>query len=81
VHVSNRHLDLAPVVRASARRSGLRTVEVEWRTDEGGSTWVLCTRSEAAVRDFLASGARPGDGREVEWTDDRSDLFSVLRFR
>ena len=81
MNISNRHLDLAPVVRGSARRLGWRTVSVDLQADERASTWILCTRSEAAIREFLEGGATPGEGREVEWRDDRSDLFSILRFR
>ena len=48
---------------------------------EDPSTWVLCTRSEAAWRALAPHATGGGEGREVAWTDDRSDLFSVLKLR
>jgi hypothetical protein len=74
-HVSNRCLDLPPVVRGLARRHGLKAVVLEYTAgdeDIGEScTWVLCSRE----------GAGEGGGREVLWTDDRTDLLSVLKWR
>ncbi len=85
VHISNRTLDLRPVVRGVARRHGLETLTVELTVarDEPGdsSTWMLCTRSKSVLRDLGPHAMADGDARETIWTDDHSDLFSVLRLR
>lgn len=74
-HVSNRSLDLPPVVRGLARRHGLKAAVLEHTAGEGdigeSCTWVLCSRE----------GEGAGGGREVLWTDDRTDLLSVLKWR
>jgi protein-L-isoaspartate O-methyltransferase len=82
-HVSNRFLDLAPVVRGAAHRCGLKTLRIEYVATEQDrgvtNTWVLCTRSEAALQELGPHGAK-GDGKpDLVWTDDASDLFSILR--
>jgi hypothetical protein len=85
VHISNHYLDLAPVVRGMARRVGMETATVETVADERGasrtSKWMVCSRSGASLR--LAGPGAFGEGgeREIVWTDDRNDLFSILRLR
>jgi hypothetical protein len=88
-HVSNRHLDLAPLVRDAAEDIGLAaTIDVELVPPPGGpayvmgSRWVFLARSSAALRArslpsivWLSPRKR---GRM--WTDDRSDLLSVFRW-
>ena len=83
VHITNHYLDLAPVVRGMARQAGMKTAAIEQRPDELGSSqssrWMLCTRNEAVLGE---AGAPDGDDmREILWTDDASDLFSILKFR
>ena len=85
VHVSNRHLDLAPVVRGPAHRLGLKTLAVDYAARESddeigeSSNWILCTRSEPALLELSPHATKSVDTREIVWTDNRSDLFSILR--
>jgi len=80
VNVSNRFLDLRPVVRALAadRQMDMRHVQ---RAASGGpgsteSNWLLVTRNP----EFLARYPRRStDDAEVVWTDSYSSLLSVLR--
>jgi len=83
VHVTNRHLDLVPVLAAQARRVGLAAVV---RSDDDAdppasiSTWVVLARRDADL-DRLRTRpdwepAVPGDIRA--WTDDYSSLLQVL---
>jgi hypothetical protein len=85
VHVSNRFLDLEPVVRGMAGPFGLTTVGIELdppeSEDAAGSLWILCTRNEAALREWVPHGTKRTDPREFAWSDDRSDLFSIFRLR
>jgi hypothetical protein len=82
-HVSNRFLDLGPVVRGAARRCGLGTLRIDYVATEKDrgvtNTWILCTRSEAALRELGRHAAKEDGRAEVVWTDDASDLFSILR--
>jgi len=88
VHVSNRHLDLRPVVRASAVRLGWQTITIEDAPEEEerpwgeSSTWILAGNDHAwfaasAVRLRAAPAEFPP--RAVVWTDDRADLLGVLK--
>lgn len=84
-HVSNRHLDLRPVLHAQAERLGLRTLTVSKRSDKVGAAhnvWVLMTTDSTLLgRDELTSRQIKDDGRKVLWTDARSDLMAILAKR
>ncbi len=86
VHVSNRYLDLKPVVRQLADRFKRSSIVVD--TDDGdgdgtfGSTWVLVTLNQT----FLATPEVAAAAREAPlrsdlrlWTDDYSNLFRILK--
>jgi SAM-dependent methyltransferase len=84
VHVSNRHLELEPIVELAARSLGKTTRLVD--TDDGsdlvyGATWVLVA-SDPAVFEQEAFGrhkskitVKPGVRM---WTDDYSNLWQIL---
>jgi spermidine synthase len=85
VHVSNKHLDLRPVVKlaADSLQKDVRLVDTEDESnDVFGSTWMLVT----ACRGFFdkpllrtAAMAVPRSGRVRLWTDDYSNLFRILK--
>jgi spermidine synthase len=81
VHVSNRHLNLLPVVRAMATQFDVDMAYVG--VEEPLSEWVLL-----AELDVLQAIAAAHEGKMVRvqqtegsviWTDDYSNIFSVLR--
>jgi hypothetical protein len=86
-HVTNRHLDLAPVVARAARALGLAAVE---RTDpaEGAhgtrtrSHWIVLARSPDRLEPLLErSGWRiPKVSGGRVWTDDYSNVLSVVKW-
>jgi hypothetical protein len=88
VHVSNRYLDLEPVVAAAARDLGFVAItgmDLEPSTTEGAdaSEWVMVARSYADVAD-LASGIEWRTSRDhgrLAWTDRSSDLLGALAAR
>jgi hypothetical protein len=88
VHVSNRYLDLEPVVAAAARDLGFVAItglDVEPTATEGAdaSEWVIVARSYADVAD-LASGIdwrTAHDFGRAAWTDRSSDLLGALAKR
>jgi len=86
VHISNRFLDLAPIVRNLSEDLGATPI----RVSDGGdgeylitSEWVLVTRNQALLADELVrtadAGWAPGPRNEVRWTDDFGSLWQVLR--
>ena len=86
VHISNRHLDLEPVVVGLAERFGLQMVSRETSPDaydaQFSTQWILLTNNE----EFLATpevqdGAEEITARPCYWTDDFSNLFTIIRWR
>ncbi|HEY8380233.1 MAG TPA: fused MFS/spermidine synthase [Nannocystis sp.] len=86
VHISNRFLDLAPVVRGIARELGLQVAYVE---DEEGddivwqSDWMLLARDERDLADPELVNAFSHDVAPEKpdplWTDAYSNLLQVLK--
>jgi hypothetical protein len=79
VHVSNRYLDLPPVVEAAARDLGMRAVRVTNSEEPADaisrSTWMLVDRPGTG-----GSVAPPEGGKTVRaWTDDYSNLIEILK--
>jgi SAM-dependent methyltransferase len=88
VHVSNRYLDLVPVVQQAARRHSLEARLVESDDDEEAGTyrsdWVLLSRSAAPfLRAPLAHAAHAMDEDAAVplWTDDYSNVLGLLKHR
>ncbi len=88
VHVSNRHLDLRPVVEAQARQHALHFATIEDDPLEEdwwlyGTTWILLGREEhtLASAEIQDAADPPPDGtaRSVLWTDDFASLLDVLK--
>jgi spermidine synthase len=84
VHVSNRYLDLEPVVRGIARHFGLAHVFVSAAEGEltWSNTWALLTRDRRLLEiDAITEVAdtRDDDAPATLWTDDYSNLLGVLR--
>ena len=87
VHISNRFLDLEPIVAAAARANGFVSIigsdapPPELTDLADPSQWVVVGRSFADVAD-LVEGDRwrtaHADGRRA-WTDRYSDLIGALR--
>ena len=84
VHVSNRYLDLPPVVVLTAQSRGLHALLL--RDDAADAPhlnrtdWVLIARDPAALAPWrdLASEVTVRPGLRP-WTDDDNDLFTVLK--
>jgi hypothetical protein len=89
VHVSNRYLDLVPVVSRNARDFGKTPVDVSDQDEEedyfSNSDWVLVSSDAAIFRDraFKSSSVQPAEYRPNlrPWTDDYSNLFQILKLR
>lgn len=86
VHISNRHLDLKPVVAAAADHYGMRLLQV-YAYDDGevgsaASDWLLLTFNddfcEAAIQLYEAEEADLSIQRQVVWTDDFSSIWQIM---
>ena len=83
VNISNRFIDLLPILAAAAERLGLTAA---WRFDTTtdrlarSSKWVAMARSPDLLAPLLTqhSWSRANSGGVEAWTDDRSDLFQPL---
>jgi SAM-dependent methyltransferase len=93
VHVSNRFLDLEPVVAAIAADMGLSARQLFYRPDEegraesyNGSVWIALTANEAAMLRFTEGTGQGGDWvplatrKDVPaWTDGFASILPVLK--
>ena len=84
-HVSNRFLELAPVVEQLADDAGLSAIDVDDETDNddfAASEWVLVTANDAFLdRDDVLDRSReitPIPGLPM-WTDQFNNLFRILK--
>jgi len=90
IHVTNRHLDLAPVVAAAAREMGFKGWLVSHRinreagrkTGTRSSDWVLVARDSNRI----FNGAPGPNAKSLEdlatvpvWTDEQSSLLGALK--
>jgi SAM-dependent methyltransferase len=86
VHISNKHLDLDPVVDRAARALGKHAVVIDTSDEDSdavfGATWVLVSGRESFFQyPFIFKAAtlvnsKPGLRL---WTDDYSNLFQILK--
>jgi hypothetical protein len=86
VNVSNRALDLRPVVKRAAQHSGL-AVTWTYLAPAGpfhpGGSWMLLARDRQLLQEPALAGAAgslpPPRSGFRQWTDDYSNLFQVLK--
>jgi len=85
-HVTNRFLDLAPVVQRIADAHGLHAALISDDTEEGSdlarTDWVLVTRDKARLErpEIAPFTSEIGDIRGLQaWTDDFNNLFRILK--
>jgi hypothetical protein len=85
VHISNRYLDLQPVVRDLAQDAGMSARVVDTDDDDSqdvfGATWVLLTSPGPGFGpEELKNSSEIQSKRTVPlWTDDYSNLFKILK--
>lgn len=86
VHVSNRYVDLHPVVHRVGESLGFTTVFLTTPPDMSNliveSHWLLMTRNQKILEipEIAATAFRPiGTARVRLWTDDHASLLEVLR--
>ena len=84
IHVTNRHLDLQPVIQEIAGHFGLVSARVH--QSEGPlvkpSDWIVLARNDSVLgRAEFTSKLKPLDSHQRVrlWTDDYSNLFQILK--
>jgi hypothetical protein len=83
-HISNRYLDLKPVVNTIAKAHGFSVAWVRETYNDGGtrSDWILLTKDSSlfGTPEILA-GTRPipPTGQRRIWTDDFNNLLQALQ--
>ncbi len=88
-HVSNRSLDLHPVVADLARSRSLYCLAFDDDQPDGAlakeaSQWIVVARDAAALGDLMRDPRwreLDGDPTRRVWTDDFSNVFGVFRWR
>ena len=89
-HISNRYLDLRPVVSGNARSLGLPGLSQSYAVTQAAasdgaasSIWILVARNRAALGTLVDDprwkrlDTRPG---QPVWTDEFSNILSVVRW-
>jgi hypothetical protein len=92
IHISNRFLDLKPVLAAAAREEGLTARLRHYKPTpqdakdhaHGASVWVALARDPAQLTRIAAG--RPGDWQAIPprpgfraWTDDHGSILPLLK--
>lgn len=90
IHISNQNLSLEPVVAAVAADAGLvaflgahtAPVRAEWRDLEYSSDWVALAARKEDLGGLVTDRRwkRLGTSGRQPWTDDYSNVFSVIRW-
>ena len=89
VHVSNRYLDLVPVVSRNAHDLGKAAFDIDDEDEDkdyyADSDWVLVSADAGifGAPAFKSSSVQPARIRPNlrPWTDDYSNLFQILKIR
>ena len=87
VHISNRFLELEPVVAAAARAGGWHAAVLDYRPSAldgraSASSWVALSRDPAVLARVTADGGwRPVAGRPgfSGWTDDYASILPLIQ--
>ena len=92
VHISNLAVDLAPVVANLAKLYDMNAARITTGVDNGpiqSSDWILLTRGnlldapeiQRARKPMLRTNTNRGTGMTDVWTDDHSNVISLLSYR
>ncbi len=83
IHISNRYLDLEPVVRGLADYLKLKVLRIDSDSDADrdiyGASWMLLTNNEKLLAALAPLAAKDTSVPSLLWTDDFSNLFQILK--
>jgi SAM-dependent methyltransferase len=90
MHISNRYLDLEPVLAEGARKGGWQVASLDHATDsrylnDHPSHWVAMTRERQTMEDLIAASGSPKAWKKLRtrpgfagWTDDYASILPLL---
>jgi hypothetical protein len=83
VHISNRYLNLAPLVYGIRQHLQLGAVHIENENDDEkrvySSNWVILSRNNELLTDLAKYASHADKDPIVIWTDSHSSLFDLLK--
>lgn len=82
IHISNRYLDLAPVLAGAAVELKLPMLKRDGTTVRGkseASEWVVIARDPMRIESLRKAGWKDLPDKQVIWSDQRSSLWSVRK--
>ncbi|MDP1561486.1 MAG: fused MFS/spermidine synthase, partial [Pirellulaceae bacterium] len=90
IHVSNRFIQLAPLLERQARDLGVPAIYISYSPDkddpnqkyQDSSSWVVLTQNEWFRANPVVQSAQwnfPQQDTDIRWTDDFSPLFPLMR--
>jgi len=93
VHISNRYIDLAPVVAAAARAGGWRAMELDYQPSEAeaerlatASSWIAMSRDGTAIERMVSASRPEALWQELAprrgfagWSDDYATILPLLK--
>lgn len=84
VHITNRYVDLRPVLHGIAKRFELEEAVIETSADKDNGTyaadWIILTKNQDLLRELKPHETpQKNPGAAILWTDAYSNLFDVLR--
>ena len=84
-HISNKYVDLLPVLNTLAKSRGLTPLLIDYYnpTSETKTRWVLLTNNSKVIEHDLVqklASPIPTDTREIAWTDQSTSLTPVLNW-
>jgi SAM-dependent methyltransferase len=91
MHISNRYLDLEPVLSEGARRGGWEAASFDHERSQRylndyPSSWVAMTRNRQTMQDLVAASGAPKSWKKVRtrpgfrgWSDDHASILPLLQ--
>jgi spermidine synthase len=86
IHITNRHLNLQPIVWQLTDTIGLKAVLIDDDSNtpvEWGSTWMLLSKNKKILNNPIIANAlskrEKSDKKFRMWTDDYSNLFQIIK--
>ncbi|MDP9415065.1 MAG: fused MFS/spermidine synthase [Pseudomonadota bacterium] len=91
MHISNRYLDLEPVLAAGARAGGWEAAALDHKRsarylNDHPSLWVAMTRDKQTMEDLIAVSGAPKSWKKLRarpgfpgWTDDHASILPLLQ--
>ena len=85
MHISNKYLDLKPVVSTAAETYGKIALMRDHDTEKddifcSGSTWILVTDKDRFSQLMVGTELMTAPKNFRPWTDDFSNLYSIVKW-